>query len=82
MKVIHNVIKIIIGLYRYRTPLFGTTLDWYWTISQAKDGRSSLTEGVDGSGILSGLYRYLIEKQCGEAFEKALTNIKGICEKK
>ncbi|KAI8906365.1 hypothetical protein EDD86DRAFT_210548 [Gorgonomyces haynaldii] len=66
--------------FAYDVQLTGASSHWYWEWSQ-KDQTVNLEMGVVLSGWAAPLYRPFIEKECNEAFDHALLNLKQILEK-
>ncbi|KAL2911553.1 hypothetical protein HK105_208997 [Polyrhizophydium stewartii] len=68
--------------FAYDVNLSGALSHWFWDFGRpAADGKGFvLTMGVVVSGFLAPLYKWWIEKECREAFQRAVAALKKLVE--
>eukprot|EP00842_Homolaphlyctis_polyrhiza_P005193 jgi/Hompol1/5675/HPOL_004647-RA len=69
-----------LGFASYSTPLPGAHAVWYWDYSKHDETGMDLKFGVQVTGWASTVYKWVLEKQCLDAFDAGNANLKRICE--
>ena len=66
--------------FAYDTALKGVDAHWFWAYGTETEAGVVLEIGVTFRGWLASWYKYWLEKECNEAFERCCQNLKRIIE--